>query len=93
MPNFSLLACLEVVQKFVVGVVSGFQVANVSYLNPSCIELGLGFSLDNGSFPLIFDEGQGLMEDGLLWTALKIKTSGVHLLAINLNSFFFVQPN
>ena len=45
---------------FAVVVVSGFQVAN---LNPSCIELGLGFGLDNGSFPLIFDGRQGLMKD------------------------------
>ena len=44
-------------------VVSGFQVATKSNLNPSCIELGLGFGLDNGSFPLIFDERQGLMKD------------------------------
>ena len=74
-------------------VLSGFQVATMSNLNPSCIELGLGFGLDNGSFPLIFHGRQGLMEDGLLWTALKIKTSGVPLSAINLNSIFFVQPN
>ena len=46
-------------------VLSGFQVATKFNLNPSCIELGLGlgFSLDNGSFPLIFDGRQGLMKD------------------------------
>ena len=44
-------------------VVSEFQVATTSNLNPSCIELGLGFGLDNGSFPLIFDGRQGLMKD------------------------------
>ena len=44
-------------------VLSGFQVATMSNLNPSCIELGLGFGLDNGSFPLIFDGRQGLMKD------------------------------
>ena len=44
-------------------VVSGFQVVTMSNLNPSCTELGLGFVLDNGSFPMIFDGGQGLMKD------------------------------
>ena len=42
MPNFSLLACLEVVEKFVVvgelGWV-GFQVTTVSNLNHSYLEL------------------------------------------------------
>ena len=40
---------------------SGYNV--LPNLNPSCIELGLGFGLDNGSFPLIFDGRQGLMKD------------------------------
>ena len=44
-------------------VVSGFQVAIMSNLNPSCIELGFGFGLDKGSFPMIFDGRQGLMKD------------------------------
>ena len=44
-------------------VLSGFQVATKFNLNPSCIELGLGFGLDKGSFPMIFDGRQGLMKD------------------------------
>ena len=39
MPNFSFLACLEVAEKFVVGGVGGFQVATMSNLNPSYLEL------------------------------------------------------
>ena len=46
-PNFSLIACLEVGEYFGVwGGVSGFQVTTVSNLNPSCIELELGLGFD-----------------------------------------------
>ena len=41
MPNFSSLAGLEVPEKFVCGVVvvGGFQLATVSNLNASCLEI------------------------------------------------------
>ena len=48
MPNFCFLACLEVVEKFVVVVWGGgFQVSTMSNLNRSCIELELGLGFDN----------------------------------------------
>ena len=50
MPNFSFLSCLEVIQKFVVVVVTwgGLALMSlVSNLNPSCIELKLGLSFAN----------------------------------------------
>ena len=37
--NFSFLACLEVAEKFVCGVVWGEHVATMSNLNPSYLEL------------------------------------------------------
>ena len=57
-PNFSLLACLEVAEKFVVVGWGGFQVNTVSNLNPSCIkmELGLGFGRNIGHKCLIEDD-------------------------------------
>ena len=43
-PNFSLCrSCLKVC----VGVGGGFRVSTMSNLNPSCIELELGFGFDN----------------------------------------------
>ena len=38
-PNFSFLACLEVAEKFVGGVGGVGQVATMSNLNPSYVEL------------------------------------------------------
>ena len=48
MPNFSFLAGLEVVYKFVVvGGVVWMALSTVSNLNPSCIELELGLGFDD----------------------------------------------
>ena len=49
MPNFSFLACLEVAEKFVLGVGGGggLAVSTVSNLNSSCIELELELGFDN----------------------------------------------
>ena len=44
MPNFSFLACLEGVYKFVV---VWMALSTVSNLNPSCIELELGLGFDD----------------------------------------------
>ena len=44
MPNFSSLAGVEVAEKSVCG--GGFQVATMSNLNPSYIELELGLDFD-----------------------------------------------
>ena len=54
MPNFCSLVGLEVADKFGVGG-GGFQVATVSYPNPSCLELHrveLGLSFDNICFTI-----------------------------------------
>ena len=47
MQNFGSLACLDVAEKFVLGGGGGLQVTTMSNLNPSCIELKLGFGFYN----------------------------------------------
>ena len=48
MSDFSFLACLEGVYKFVVvGVVVWMALSTVSNLNPNCIELELGLGFED----------------------------------------------
>ena len=65
-PNFSVLACLEVAEKFGGGVVLiGFQVTTVSNLNPSCIELESELGFDNNLNPSCIEVEFGLGFDNI----------------------------